>query len=146
MLTCDVSHMKISVVQLRCHACLLCPGAVVGEGCAGSLSVRVERSRCRGSAAAEAVAAPASAGATRSLYPALVFQPLQGEEEPVPGDGGITSTASVYLCEQNSLSEPCRASPEECCKRWCSTQLQNKEQGTSMMVPPFLFPSLLNVR
>lgn len=41
--------------------------------------------------------------------------------------------------ERNRLSEPCRASPEACCKRWCSTKLRNKEQGTSMMVPPFLF-------
>lgn len=32
------------------------------------------------------------------------------EKEPVPGDGGITSTASLWLCEQNSLSEPCRSS------------------------------------
>lgn len=42
MLTYDVSHMKISVVQLWCCACLLWPGAVVGEGCAGSLRAHVK--------------------------------------------------------------------------------------------------------
>lgn len=95
---------------------------------------------CRGWAAAEAVAAPASAGGKRTFYPAFVSQPLQGEEKVlVLPDGGIASTASLWLYERNRLSEPCRASPEECCKRWCSTKLQNKEQGTSMMVPPFLF-------
>lgn len=115
MLTLDVSCIQMSVVQLRCHSCLLCPGAAV-LGCAGA-------SWCRWNGARQQAAAPVS----------------------LPWDGGIASTGSLWLCKQNSLSEPCRASPEECFRRWCSTKLWNKEQATSMMVLPFTFPSLLNV-
>lgn len=81
-------------------------------------------------AAAGAVAASASAGGKRSFYSVLMSQPLQGEEkEPVLGDGGITSSDSLWVSEQTCLSELCRASPDECCKRWCSTKLWNKEQA-----------------
>lgn len=66
----------------------------------------------------------ASAEAKGSFYPALMSQPLQGKEkEPVLRAGGIASTGTPWLCEQSDLSEPCRASPEECCKRQCSTKL-----------------------
>lgn len=138
MLTYDVSHRKISGVRLRCCACLLCPGAAVGEGCAGSLAGAWKQLRWlllisleeeKGLLTLPWRASPCKEG-RRSR--------CRGRESSL--------ASSLWLYEQNSLSEPCRASPEECCKRWCSTKLQNKEQGASMVVPPLLFPSLLNVR
>lgn len=67
-------------------------------GASGPMSSGPRIPCCRGWAAAEVVAAPASAGGKRSFYPTFVSQPLQGEEKvPVPPVGGIASTASLWL-------------------------------------------------
>lgn len=85
----DVSHMSILVMQFWCCPCLLAreprwESAVLRAS--QSMLTRARVPLCRGSAAAQAVVAPASAGGKRCFYPALVSQPLQGEEnEPVPG-------------------------------------------------------------